>query len=270
MLTIQCPSLPIDTARAAQSAFGREHPYLKMGEALEGILENLAFPAVRSPDVYLSNTLYPYALLTALQYWEYLTDRQMAHATRTRLDMKYALHFPLNFPGIEPSTLCEFRRHVLANANAAEMLGEIMQHLSRYANHEKALPDPLRMMAEICLPSRAEIIFECMGLALEAIASRNPFWLKTHTLPHWYRRYHAKNGAQKLPTDPKEIRLFVESIGNDGRFLLKVIEDSNASALRNLPEIQHLRFEWKRQFITEADPLRFRASHCLLCRSERL
>ena len=262
-------SLPIDTARAAQSAFGREHPYLKMGEALEGILRNLARLSIPSLDVYLSNTLYPYALLTALQYWEYLTDRQMAQATRTRLDMKYALHFPLNFPGIEPSTLCEFRRHVLADATAVKMLGEIYQHLSRYAHLEKNLPDPRRMMAEICLPSRAETILECMCIALEAIAARNPFWLKTHTLPHWYRRYHAKNGFQKIPADPKEIGLLVESVGNDGRFLLKMMDDSNATALMDLPEIQHLRFEWKRQFITEGDQIRFRAVHCLLCSSDR-
>lgn len=270
MSTIQCPPLPVDTAQAAQSVFGREHPYLKMGESLEEILGNLELSAGRPQDVYLSNMLYPYALLTAMQYWEYMTDRQMAQATRTRLDMKYALHFPLNFPGIEPDSLCEFRRHVLADPAGVEILGEISQHLTQYAKLEKALPDPRRMMADICLPSRAEAILECMCIALEAIAARNPFWLKTHTLPHWYRRYHAKNGFQKYPSDPKEIGLFVESVGNDGRFLLKMMQDSNAGGLMNLPEIQHLRFEWKRQFTTEGDLFRFRASHCLLCSKDRL
>ena len=271
MSTIQCPPLPTDTAQAALLVFGREHPYLRLGLSLESILKELEIPVVHTNGGgFLFNRLYPYALLTAFQYWENLTDRQMSQATRTRLDMKYALHFPLNFPGIEASALCEFRRQALADHQAMEILGEIIRHLTSQVNLDKPLPDPWRMMAEICLPSRAESIQEFMGIAIEAIAVRNPLWLKTHTLPHWYRRYHIRSGAQKIPHDPKEIGLLIESVGNDGRLLLKMLDDSKATALMKLPEIQSLRYEWKRQFFDQDDRLKFRASHCLMCSSDRM
>lgn len=265
MSTIHCPPLPVDTAQAAQSVFGREHPYLKLGEALELIVRGLTIPSSHLSDAFISNTLYPYAFVTALQYWEYLTDRQMAEATRTRLDMKYALHLPLNFPGIEASTLCEFRKHVLADVKALEVLEAIVQQLTGYAHLDKPILEARTMVAEICLPSRAEAIQECMRMAIEAVASRNPVWLKVHTLPHWYRRYHLKSGTQKPPREPAEVRILIESVGNDGRLLLKMIHDSNAASLLNLPEIQNLRGELKRQFSSEGDNLKLRTSHCFLC-----
>lgn len=268
MSSIQCPPIPADTARAAELVFGREHPYLKIGESLEILWEDLDLSTLGSADAFLSNSFYPYSLVTILQYWEYLTDRQMSQAMRTRLDMKYALHLPLNFPGIKPSTLCEFRQHVLADRGASEALQGMLQRLSNFTNREKPSLDVNQMIAAICLPSRAEIILECMGIALESIATCDPNWLKAHALPHWYKRYHQKPNHQKIPHGPKEIRLLAQVVGSDGRYLMQVIENSNATALSQLPEIQLLRQEWQRQFALEGETLKFRESHCLLCSIE--
>ena len=268
MSPIQYPPLPIDTARAAELVFGREHPYLKIGESLGIIWEDLHISDFAPADAFLLNSFYPYSFVTILQYWEYLTDRQMAQATRMRLDMKYALHLPINFPGIEPSTLCEFRQHVLADRGAHTAIQGIVQSMSNFAERGNSSTSVEQLMTAICLPSRAEIVLECMGVALEAVASTDPNWLKIYALPHWYRRYYQKFHHEKIPRNPREIDLLIQSVGNDGWHLMEMIEKSNATGILRLPEIKLLRDQWQRQFILEEGLLKFRKSHCLACSSQ--
>jgi len=47
-------------------------------------------------------------MVTLLQYWEFLSDRQAAHMVISRLDWKYALHLGLTYAGFDHSVLCEF------------------------------------------------------------------------------------------------------------------------------------------------------------------
>lgn len=268
MSPIQYPPLPFDTARAAESVFGREHPYLRMGASLETLWGELDLTALGFTDPFLSNSFYPYSFVTILQYWEYLTDRQMSQATRTRLDMKYALHLPLNFPGIQASLLCEFRQHVLSDQRAQETLDGMVHSLGNFAGRETSTVHVNEMLPEICLPSRAERILECVGLAIEAVASQDPDLLKTFALPHWYRRYYQKFDRERIPRNRQDIELLIQSVGNDGWHLMEKIKNSNATVLSYLPEIKILRDEWRRQFLAEGDSLKFRESHCLTCSRE--
>jgi hypothetical protein len=268
MSTIPFPPLPTDTARAAESVFGREHPYLKLGDTLVDVWTRLKLSKLGSTDNFLSKSFYPYSLVTILQYWESLTDRQMSQATRTRLDMKYALHLPLNYPGIDPEALCEFRQHVLASPAAIDLLEEMVRSMSSYRKQRADELNAEDIVASICLPSRAENILECMDIAIEAVAALDPDWLKTHTLPHWYRRYHLKLGYRKLPFDPTDMESLIESVGHDGWHLLRAIGSSNASRLAQLPEIGKLQREWQRQFSIQGDSIKFREAHCLICSNE--
>ena len=205
--------------------------------------------------------------MTILQYWEYLTDRQMSQATRTRLDMKYAMHLPLNFPGIEPAALCGFRQRVLAEWKALEAMQWLIHSLNNLVDREAAVAAN-GMISAVCLPSRAEHTLEHMSMALEAIAATDPHWLKIHTLPHWYRRYHLTLNQHKFPSEPKEIKLMIQSVGNDGRHLLDEIKRSKADHLSQLSEVEMLSDEWQQQFILEGDMLQFREPHCLSCSYE--
>jgi hypothetical protein len=236
-----------------------------MGKSLAALWDVLPLSQLGQADTFLTCSFYPYSLVMILQYWEYLTDRQMSQATRTRLDMKYALHLPLNFPGIETVTLCDFRQHVLASSGALNILGEMLHALSRFGKREAPTCSPEEIITSICLPSRAEAIVDCMELAIEAVAAVDPDWLKIHTLPHWYRRYHLKVGHRSVPVSPRDVELLIESVGNDGWHLLSRIKASGAAWLAELPEIRKLQWEWQRQFVIEENSLKFRESHCLLC-----
>lgn len=268
MPSIQCPLLPFDTARAAESVFGREHPYLKIGESLNRVWEELDFPARGYTDRLSVPPFYPCSLVTVLQSWEYLNDRQMSQATRTRLDIKYALHLPLTYPGIDPSMLCEFRRQVLSDPWINEALLKLNCLLSVVTGRETASITVDKMVASICLLNRADNILECMEMALEAVATQDPNWLKLYALPHWYRRYYRKLDHEKFPHTTLEIERMIESIGSDGLHLLRMIEESNAANLRKLTEIQTLENEWQSQFDVEVDLLKFRQSQCRTCSND--
>lgn len=238
-----------------------------MGDSLNHLWEELNLPALTFQDLFLSNCFYPHSLMTIMQYWEYMTDRQMSQAARTRLDMKYAMHLPLNFPGIDPATLCQFRQRVLADWKALETMLWLMHSLNNLVDRGEAV-SAHGMIAAVCLPSRAEHTLEHMSMALEAIAATDPHWLKVHTLPHWYRRYHLTLDQYKFPSDPDEIKLMIQSVGNDGRHLLEEIEKSKLAHLSRLREVDMLAEEWREQFIQEGNTLKFREPHCLSCSYE--
>lgn len=238
-----------------------------MGVSLNHVWDELNLSAQAFQDSFLTNCFYPHSLMTILQHWEYLTDRQMSQATRTRLDMKYAMHLPFNFPGVEPATLCEFRQRVLAEGKAMESMQWLIHSLNSLVGREIVV-GANRMVTAVCLPSRAEHTLEHMSMALEAIAATDPHWLKIHTLPHWYRRYHLSSDQNRFPSDPTDIKMMIQSVGNDGRHLLEEIEKSKAVHLSRLAEVASLSEEWREQFIQEGNSLKFREPHCLSCSYE--
>lgn len=259
MSPISCPPLPADTAHAAAPVFGRDHAYMRVGDALSHVWSRLNLSGLESSrESFLAACFYPVSLATIFQYWEHLTDRQMSQATRTRIDVKYALHLPLNHPGIEASMLCAFRQHILENRAGRASLQSLINELSPFAIPGKAKPEVMQLVGEVCLSSRAEALLECVGMALEAVATCHPSWLKSNAPAHWYQRYHQGAGDPKLPHQPDELEKYMEAIGRDGWHLLQAIEADRASSLRALPEIEALRGEWQRQYSRKDGVLRLR------------
>ncbi|HEY6072004.1 MAG TPA: transposase [Anaerolineales bacterium] len=265
MSSLPCPPLPSDTARAAEAVFGREHPYLLIGESLEALWKDLELSAFDSVEPFLAGSLYPYLLATILQYWENLSDQQMAQATRTRAELKYAMHFPLDYPGMDPRCLCSFRQNILSNEGGKNALQAANEHFGRFVFHQKYPEDVDQIITVVCLPSRLEIVLERMGMALEAVATREPGWLISNTQSHWYQRYYQKSAHQWVPQAPREIESLAEAIGNDGLHLLRSIENSNNPALARLPEILKLRREWLRQFEWGQESVKLRKLCSLSC-----
>ena len=175
------------------------------------------------------------------------------------------MHLDLSIPGIEAPRLCAFRQQILASQTGIDALQGVIDRLGGFAAPQKTPADVGQVMAAICLPSRAETIFECMSVALEALATRDPEWLKTNTEPHWYKRYHRKLGQPKIPSSGRDMESLVESVGRDGQTLLAAVERSDRSKLAQLPEILALRREWQRQFELQTTPLKLRDPYCQLC-----
>jgi transposase len=266
MISIRFPPIPNDTARASEAAFGKDHPYLKIGDGLNVVLSDLNLEAMTSTDSGLADSFWPYSLATILQYWEDLTDRQMANATRTRVDLKYALHLPLIFPGMSPSGLCSFRRRLLLNQAGKDALRQMVDRLGSFIGSlEKPLADPDLIISTICTISRWDIVSGTMSNVVEALAASYPEWLRTIALPHWYRRYYYKQTSDHNTRASKNIKANLQSVGEDGRHLLEAVEKSENASLKRLPEIRTLRREWQSQFEWENDQLRLRSQNCSNC-----
>lgn len=266
MTSIRYPPIPADTVRATEEAFGSDHPYLKIGNGLEMVFCEANLDSVVATDASLADSFWPYSLATVLQYWEDLTDRQMANATRTRVDLKYALHLPLIFPGMNPSKLCRFRGQVQHNQAGREAFQQVVNRVEDFlAGREKHFTDSSLIITTICMISRYEIVMEAMSNAVEALAANRPEWLRTMALPHWYRRYYYGQNPRRTPRSSKNVEALLRSVGEDGQHLIKTVEKSEIVSLMDLPEIQALRQEWQHQFEIEGDRLKVRSPNCANC-----
>src|SRR5512146_3178277 len=236
MSSIQLPPLPMDTARAAGSLFARDHRYMRLGQSLDRAWGRLDLASLESADRSLAKAFYPYALATRLQYWEGLTARQMAQATGTRLELKYAMHLPLRRPGVDSTGLCLFRRQTLGEEAGSRAMQALHDELASFARPEKEAQDVQQLIASICLRSRGEIILECMTVALEAIAATHPGWLSAHMQPGWYQRYHRRANDGPAPLEGPEHEKWLIAVGQDGKHLLRAVDDSGRRGMADLPE----------------------------------
>ena len=266
MMSIRYPPIPPNTVRASEEAFGSDHPYLKIGNSLEVVFSDTNLDAVAATDAPLADSFWPYSLATVLQYWEDLTDRQMANATRTRVDLKYALHLPLIFPGIDPSVLCKFRQRLVLNQAGRVAFQQVVNRVEDFlVSRKKKLADSSLIITTICTISRYEIVMEVMSNVVEALAADHPEWLRTIALPHWYKRYYYGQNPLRPSRITKNVESMFHSVGEDGQHLIKAVEESEVTNLMKLPEFQTLCNEWRYQFELEGEQLKIRSINCSNC-----
>lgn len=261
------PPLPRDTARAAEAAFGKGNIYLTIGDQMEHLLAEVDLTGLSAATKKPAATLALLALVTAFQAAENLPDHRAAEAVRTRTDWKYALHLPLEGPGFDPLTLCEFRQHLLNDPAAQSAFQQILNHLAeigllRSLGNQRA--EATEALTAVCTVSRLERLAEAMRMTLEALAVRQPEWLRTTTLPHWYERYNRVLATPLLPHCRKAQEDLARAIGMDARYLLDKIGGGH-TALALLPEVQSLWREWHQQFNQSAHEARWRSPLCTVC-----
>lgn len=266
MPAIRFPPLPADTARATHSAFGKEHPYLRVEDHLRNVSFDWDMTSRASTDPELANSFLTYSLATVLQYWEDLTDLQMVNATRTRLDLKYVLHLALNFPGFDPSTLCRFRQLLLLDPASKDVFQTMFDQVAFFVSDpSKRLADADVILSTVCRFRQWEAAVEAMRNAIEALAASQPDWLRSITLPHWYKGYGQNIPAFYNQRTLININALLISVGKDGKYLLDAIENSDLPSLRRIPEIQILKRKWQYGFSKHGHHPRLCAMDCSLC-----
>lgn len=235
--------LPENTARAARSVFNVENLYLAIGDQLDALFDDLNLDDLDAFGEKRANALLTLGMVTIFQFAEWLPDRQAADAVRTRLDWKYALHLPLDHPGIDPSALSEFRRRLQLNTAGQlvfrRMLSRVAE-LGLLGQGDKRQADVDEVLAAVDTLSRVEQLAEAMGRTIEALASRQPEWLRAISLPHWYERYDQGFSTQQWPSSTGELDGLAQAIGADISYLLKTIAEIEAPGVPPLPEVQVL------------------------------
>jgi transposase len=83
--------IPTETAQVATACLPQGHPYLRLSDALGPLFQDHDFAALfptRGQPAAASGRL---ALISPLQFAENLSDRQAAHAVRSRIDWEVPL-----------------------------------------------------------------------------------------------------------------------------------------------------------------------------------
>src|SRR6266851_3054616 len=111
------PAIPDDTARVVRAAFPAGHPYLTLADELGALFTDEQFASLFPTHGQPALAPWRLALVSILQFAEGLSDRQAAHAVRSRIDWKYVLRLDLGDPGFDASVLSEFRSRLLAGGD---------------------------------------------------------------------------------------------------------------------------------------------------------
>jgi len=247
------PSIPKETARAANAIFGRSNFYILIGEHLEVILEDIQLKCSSERGGVSKAEGAILALITFFQFVEGLTDIQAVDAVRTRTDWKFALHLSLIPATFHENALCEFRQRVLIDSASQREFQELTDRLAMFTptlNNKFQNIKNLEVISLVCSINRLNRAQQTMNQVLEVLAARFPDWLKKTALPHWYGRYNHAIPRLDVALLLGQQRFFVEEIGADIHHLLEEIHRSGSREISELNEVQVLNRVWSQQFQT--------------------
>ena len=254
------PPLPEETYLAATALYGRGNIYLRMGDQLEQLLGGLQpdadYPAKGMQT--FEAQIQP-ALLTIIQYIEELTNVQMLEAVRSRYDLKYALHLPLNSPGTTLGTLCAFHQALFVNPARQQFLQSLLDRAVDFGL-VSTQGEPLearQILATICAVSQLDEVTKAMHQALEALVVVDPEWLRKITRPYWYDRYNRCSRLETTSFSNSRWHERTQEILGDIQYLLQAIEQRDSPQLTALPEIHQIKQILQEQVLTcidETDP----------------
>src|SRR5947209_3058524 len=134
------------------------------------------------------------------------------------MDWRYALALPLDDPGFDDSILTDFRQRLLA-AQAQDLMLEPILQVCRERGWLKARgkqrTDATAVLARVRALSSLESVGEGMRAALNALAEREPAWLRAHLNPEWFDRYVHRFELARFPKAEKERQRLREQVGQD-------------------------------------------------------
>ncbi len=258
--------MPNETGRAAELAFGKKNSYSRVGLGAANILTGAEFDALYWVEEMPQESTARLCLVTIFQLLEGLTDHQAAEAIRVRRDWQYALHLPLNYPGLIESLLCDFRRRLLNNPTVREKFDVVLRRVANEYWFDRRLGDrDLHYALEsVCTRNRLVSVEQAMNKAVQALVVRQQEWLREIVRPHWYQRYARGLTTLHVPDATADQVAFGNSIGADALYLLKSIAETKPD-LMSLEEVQALNRIIDTQYERQQNECKWRASGCPGC-----
>jgi len=258
------PEIPEETARVARALFPKGNRFMWLRDELGAIYQDEQFAALYANVGQLAEQPWRLALMSIIQYIENYTDRQVAEAVKTRIDLKYVLSLKLTDPGCDFSVLSEFRSRVIKGGLEEVFLTTLLT-ISRergwLKERGKQRTDSTHIEAAIRNLNRIECVGETLRAALNSLAVVVPDWLRMQVPQEWYNRYAMRMEEFRLPKEASKRQALVEQIGQDGWELLNWIYEAQAQEwLRAIPAVEILRRVWLQQFLMEQGKLSFRSN----------
>ncbi len=254
--------VPEETARVARAIFPDGNQIMHMYDQLGMLFRDADFTDLFPAEGQPAEAPARLALVTLLQFWEGLTDRQAADAVRTRIDWKYLLCLELTDLGFDHSVLSEFRTRLLdhdAERRLFDAILTIARSCGLLTTGGRQRSDSTHILAAMRAMTRLEVVTETVRHALNMLATTAPEWLRAHTTPDWVDRYGLRASEFRLPKSQAKRQAWAEQIGADGRMLLSAAyADTAPSDLRMLSAVAILRQVWVQNFVLIDDRLRWR------------
>lgn len=244
------PSMPKETARAANAIFGRSNYYILIGEDLDAILEGVQLQDLSARESERMDGAI-WALITFFQFIEGLTDVQAVDAVRTRIDWKFALHLSLIPARFHEYVFCEFRQRILTDSPSQSEFQRLMDRLTSFVPALRSNFQDLKSLEVVlcvCSVNRLNHAQQAMNQVLEVLAARFPDWLRKVALPHWYGRYNHATPRLEVAILLGQQQFLMEEIGADIHHLLEKIRQSGSDELVELQEVKALNQVWSQQF----------------------
>ncbi len=272
-MTVQLPSVPFETRKAATRVFLPKNIYLHVGNCLEQIFEGVDLSILDPSNRYNTERLCRLALITAFQFAENLSDLGAARALHSRLDWMYALHLPINYPEIQPYTLCEFREalnlHPAAQSEFIKLLDRLKEE-GLFASSKYWAAANSEAVIVVCNLTRLDRIKTSIQACLETLSAIAPEWLRMIMPAHWYKRYDRSANDHPVSCRVATQQLMALELGRDMIYLIEAIDRLENREINQKPEVVQLREVWHQQFSYQQGQAQWRKDGCLHCNAEKL
>lgn len=246
------PPVPEETRRVAQAVFAQNAPLLRLHDALGPLYDDPVFADLFPTHGQPAEAPWRLALVTVFQFMEGLSDRQAAHAVRSRIDWKYALHLELTDPGFDFSVLSEFRARLLAGQAEQRVLTTLLEVAKAHGwvqAQGRQRTDSTHVLAAVRTLNRLELVAETLRHALNVLAEVAPQWLRGWVPAEWYDRYSQRIEDYRLPPTKQAREQYAQVVGADGETLLRRLDDTHELPwLHDLPALRVLRAVWEQQY----------------------
>ena len=240
--------IPEETADLGRKLMDENSPYRLIGDRLPDLVEDEDFAFIYSPTGGPAIPPALLALVLTFQMSEKLPDRLAAEMVRLRIDWKYALHLPLDWPGFHFTNLSHFRQRLLEHEAEYLVFDQLLRKLVALGfirRRGKQRTDSMSVLGLVAKLSRLELVLETLRVALKAIQDQDEAWLEQMAPEVFLQRYLTKKHDYDLKD--QEVTDILRQAGADGLWLLEQLGDA-PEELQNLPEVQVLRQVWKQQF----------------------
>ncbi len=260
--------IPSETVSSALQLFPKNNRYLKVGDSLNDILAVIDLQKIDSSVDENIQTVLRLSLLTAFQFEEKLSDHQTSSAVLRRVDWKYALFLPLNYPGIAWQNLSHFRQKLISSNVAMDEFGNflsILEQLNFFVDLQDLMNDPKELIFFICQLNSVQLLRETMKSALGLLVSLEPDWLVNQVSPHWFERY--RSGFPGFSHSPNNIEIASNAvkIGSDIYALLVSVLKLNSKKINLSSEILRLNQIFQQQFYFSGEIICWRLPDCRSC-----
>jgi len=131
------------------------------------------------------------AMVTVFQFLDHVPDRKAALGVPRWLEWKYALHLPLAYPGFDASTLCNFRKRVLANRAERRLFEALLRKVRKLGLLKTARQrtDSIAVLGAVAVLSTVELLTETLRLAVRRLLERERAWTEQALPATWRETY---------------------------------------------------------------------------------